>query len=122
MIFLMTRSRLVRYGRPAMIFSAQAEPTPGSASSWSLVAELMSSFSPTAAAALEALALIEESVLDCAPAVPAIPRARATAKNAQNNIREKVFMTTPSVDSIRPLRVNSPLFDGVSHAINGQHV
>src|SRR5947209_12246579 len=82
----------------------------------------MSSFSPTAATALEALALIEESVLDCALAVPATPKPRAMAKIDENMIREKVLMTTPSVNSIRPLRVNSPLFDGVSHAIDGQHV
>jgi hypothetical protein len=57
----------------------------------------MSSFSPTAAAALEALALIEESALDCAPAVPAIPKARVVANIAENNIREKVFIILLSI-------------------------
>src|SRR6185437_14261781 len=82
----------------------------------------MSSFSPTAAAALEVLALIEESVLDCAPAVAAIPRARDKAKIAENNIREKVFMILSPSYSYSALRVDSPLFDGISHAIDGQHV
>src|SRR4051812_19686679 len=81
----------------------------------------MSSFSPTAAAALEALAPIEGSVLDCAAAVPVMPMTRGMAKITENNIRETVFMIF-SPFMMLGLRVNSPLFDGVSHAIDGQHV
>ena len=45
MIFLLTRSRFVRYGRPSMIFCEYASPIPGRALSWSLVAVLRSSLS-----------------------------------------------------------------------------
>src|SRR5581483_3125455 len=48
-IFLLTSSFLARYGLPSMIFCEYFSPMPGNASSCSLVAALMSSFSLLAA-------------------------------------------------------------------------
>src|SRR5581483_558567 len=83
----------------------------------------MSSLSPAVAAALEALALIEESVLDWAPAVTATPRAIARARSAENisfEIERIIYSST--IGPYPDLSVNAALFDGVSHAIDGQHV
>src|SRR3954447_16236908 len=51
MTFLVTSSSLPRYGRPLTIASARAAPIPGSASSSSFVAELMSTRAALGAAA-----------------------------------------------------------------------
>jgi hypothetical protein len=70
---------------------------PGSASSCSLVAELMSSFSAVVAAALEALADIEESVLDCAFALVR-PKTSVAAKIPESSSLEivRIIFLRPS--------------------------
>src|SRR5258708_28240044 len=115
MIFFVTKSLLVRYGRTAMIFCESASPIPGSACNPSLVAELMStSFAFLSVAAFSDFAGAD-MVFDCATAPR--PLLIATLKTRIKTASNKFLrMTSPR------LSVNSALPDRIGHAVNRQHV
>lgn len=66
-IFLLRSWLLFAYGRPSIIFCEYAGPIPGKASSWSFVAELMSTN-----AALLAPVVAPAAFASCATAIPLI--------------------------------------------------
>src|SRR5580704_2572470 len=92
MTFFFTRSVLALYGRPSMIFCEYAAPMPGRASSWSLVAELISTRSAELAAVVDVDVELLLPLLACAaPWLTHMPMISARA-NSTSRTREMGFL------------------------------